>query len=483
MNTRSTEVFFKDIADLYREIQDLYLEDNRIWIIGYSGGKDSTAVLQLIWRSLAALPIEKRQKTIHVTTNDTLVENPLVSLWVRKSVERIGLAAKEQNMPFKAHLTTPEVKDSFWVNLIGRGYAAPTRSFRWCTTRLKIRPTDSLRIQLVKPGTQSILVLGVRKAESQNRRKSMEKRESHRVRARLNVDPDRPGVFSYYPIEDWETSEVWMYLMQVKNPWKHSNKELFRMYRGATDDNECPLVVDTSTPSCGSSRFGCWTCTVVKKDKSMSAMILNDEEKEWMEPLLELRNELAEPDHTRRDFRRMNGRVDLYEKKVKGGGTELAPIPGPYLKEWRHHWLRRLLSVQQEVRVKAPDEFKNIELITPDELSEIRRIWLEEKLEFEDSLPKIHAEITTETFVDPKRTYENLLGDEALEALEEVCGDDKVQFQLLSKVLGVEQKYKQCGHRRGVIKDLEKVLRTDSQTKEEAIAQAKELKQLNFFLD
>ena len=64
------------------------------------------------------------------------------------------------------------------------------------------------------------------------------------------------------------------------------------MYQGASPDGECPLVVDASTPSCGDSRFGCWVCTLVDKDKSMSAMIQNDEEKEWMLPLLELRNDL-----------------------------------------------------------------------------------------------------------------------------------------------------------------------------------------------
>jgi DNA sulfur modification protein DndC len=91
-----------------------------------------------------------------------------------------------------------------------------------------------------------------------------------------------------------------------------SNKDLFELYRGATEDNECPFVIDTSTPSCGDSRFGCWVCTLVSEDKSMSAMIQNDEQKSWMQPLLDLRNELdIYDDHDRRDFRRMTGKVQL----------------------------------------------------------------------------------------------------------------------------------------------------------------------------
>ena len=58
------------------------------------------------------------------------------------------------------------------------------------------------------------------------------------------------------------------------------------MYQGATSGGECPLVVDTSTPSCGTSRFGCWVCTLVDQDRSMEAMIANDEEKVWMTPLV-----------------------------------------------------------------------------------------------------------------------------------------------------------------------------------------------------
>ena len=74
----------------------------------------------------------------------------------------------------------------------------------------------------------------------------------------------------------------------------HSNKDLLAMYSGASADGECPLVIDSSTPSCGNSRFGCWVCTMVTEDKSMAAMIQNDEEKAWMLPMLEFRMKLQD---------------------------------------------------------------------------------------------------------------------------------------------------------------------------------------------
>ena len=82
----------------------------------------------------------------------------------------------------------------------------------------------------------------------------------------------------------------------------------------------------------------------------MHAMIQNDEEKEWMLPLLELRNQLDPPktsdaDRPLRDFRRMNGAVQLYNDR---------PIPGPYKQEAREMWLRRVLEAQQHIRENGP---------------------------------------------------------------------------------------------------------------------------------
>jgi DNA sulfur modification protein DndC len=277
-------------------------------VIGYSGGKDSSAVLQLVWNALRDLPEGQRKKPVHVISTDTLVEQPLVASWVDASLARMETAAAEQGLPISPHKLTPEVEDSFWVNFIGKGYPAPRQKFRWCTERLKIRPSNKFIRDIVRQNGEAILVLGTRKAESQRRALAMAKHEARRVRDRLSPNASLPNSLVYTPIEDWSNDDVWLYLMQVKNPWGHDNKTLLGMYQGASEGGECPLVIDTSTPSCGSSRFGCWVCTVVEKDRSMEAMIKNDEEKVWMTPLLELRNELDKPDdRDRRDYRRMNG--------------------------------------------------------------------------------------------------------------------------------------------------------------------------------
>ncbi|MBW4491813.1 MAG: DNA phosphorothioation system sulfurtransferase DndC [Oscillatoria princeps RMCB-10] len=470
---RTVAELVEDIQMLTKEIQELYCLDEIPWAIGYSGGKDSTAALQLVWNAISELPLEKRTKTIYVITNDTLVENPIVSAWVRNSLERMKVASQEQGMPIEPHLTYPAVKDTFWVCLIGKGYPAPRNRFRWCTERLKIKPADSFIRDVIRTKGEVILVLGTRKAESIQRAKNMAKHREWRLRDRLNTNPSRPNSLIYLPIEDWRTDEVWIYLNQWPNPWGNSNKDLLTMYRGATADNECPLVIDTSTPSCGDSRFGCWVCTMVSKDKSMEAMIQNDEDKEWMQPLLDIRNELdIEDDRVKRDFRRIYGKVELFERNVDGK-ISVEPMPGPYTKEWREKWLRKVLAAQTQIRSTGPEEMRDITLITLEELSEIRRIWLEEKHEFDDSLPKIYKEVTGVEFQDPRPGADrSLLGSDEWEVLEEICTGDAMHLELMAKLLNTERQFYMKARRTGIYDSLEKCFETSSRSKEEAIKNA-----------
>ncbi|HIK12143.1 MAG TPA: DNA phosphorothioation system sulfurtransferase DndC [Oscillatoriaceae cyanobacterium M33_DOE_052] len=470
---RTVEELVQDIEALTKEIQELYCLDAIPWILGYSGGKDSTATLQLVWNAIAELPPDKRTKTIHVITTDTLVENPIVSGWVRGSLKNLQNAAQKKQMPFETHLLYPEVKERYWVGLLGKGYPAPRLRFRWCTERLKINSANRFIRNMVRASGEVILILGMRKAESNRRATVMAKHEKGRLRDRLSPRPTLINSLVYTPIEDWRNDEVWLYLMQWPNPWGHSNQDLFEMYRQSTADNECPLVVDTSTPSCGSSRFGCWVCTLVDSDKSMQAMILNDEEKEWLQPLVDVRNELdIEGDRQHRDFRRIWGEVQLFERNLDGE-ISVEPIPGPYTKERREHLLRRLLQAQVQIRRTAPPEMGEITLITHDELSEIRRIWLEEKHEFDDSLPKIYEEVTGEKFIDPLgEGIHSTLGSDEWQILADICAEDTMHLELMTRLLDTERQYKARTRRTGIYDELERWFDTSSRSKEEAIDNA-----------
>ena len=446
---------------LKAEIRELYLADEVPWIIGYSGGKDSTAVLQLTWLALAELPAEQRRKTVHVISTDTMVENPIVSTWVQKSLEILGDASRNALMSIKPKLLRPRTEESFWVNLIGRGYPAPRPKFRWCTERLKIKPSNRFIREVVTENGEAILLIGARKAESVARARVLTKNQKYRVRDRLSPSATLAGCSIYTPIEDWSNDDVWMFLMQVKNPWGISNKDLLNMYQGASPDGECPLVVDSSTPSCGDSRFGCWVCTLVDKDKSMTAMIQNDQEKEWMTPLLELRNALdfrsgagnqeEINDHHLRDFRRMSGAIQLMQDDK--------PVPGPYTQAARENWLRKLLAAQTWIRRNGPANVRNIELVRLDELQEIRRLWVVEKHEMEDHLPRIYSESTGEPYPGPRLDDNLVLGEDEMTVLREVCGDDRLHYELARELLSVERQQRAHAKRAGLFDQLEKSIR------------------------
>lgn len=459
------------VTELTEEIRELYTADQVPWVIGYSGGKDSTAVLQLVWMALADLPAEQRTKAVHVISTDTLVENPVVAAWVSASLGTMQDAAQAQSLPIEPHRLTPEIKDTFWVNLIGRGYPAPRPKFRWCTERLKIKPSNSFIRSVVAAHGEAIMVLGIRKAESQARARAMEKHEKRRVRDRLSPNANLPNSLVYSPVEDWTNDDVWEFLMQKPNPWGYNNQDLLTMYQGASGDGECPLVVDSTTPSCGSSRFGCWTCTLVEQDKSMSAMIQNDEEKEWMLPLLDLRNKLdapfghyqegdpelppgrkapfPRPDKPARDFRRMNGKVMLFND---------GPIHGPYLQSYREEWLKELLQAQTWIRAHAPEHVQNIELITLDELHEIRRIWVFDKHEVEDSLPQIYQDATGEPFPGGPLDEQLVMGSDEMDVLKQVCDGDDLHYNMVRELLAVERKYRTMARRSGLFQALEQAV-------------------------
>lgn len=452
-----SEKISKDQIDSKMEtIRDLYLADEIPWVIGYSGGKDSTATLELVWLAIEDLPSEKRKKAIHIINTDTLVESPVVAKWVERSFDMMNIAASEKKLPFVTHRLTPEVNNTFWVNLLGRGYPFPRLKYRWCTDRLKIQPVNKFIKDKIAEHGEIILVLGTRKAESARRARTMANYEKKRVRELLSPNPSLANELVFSPLEDWTDDDVWIFLMQYKNPWGYSNMELLTLYKGATADNECPLQDEKNLPSCGKSRFGCWVCTMVEKDKSMEAMVANDDEKVWMTPLLNFRNEFGseQGDRERRSFRRMSGALN---------GSYGQLYHGPYKKEIREQWLRKLLSIQKEIQDNGPAEFQTLELITIPELREIRRIWVHEKHEFDDSLPVIYNEVTGELFDDPEWIASESFGKSEWDILLETCRDlykdEELLPEMMSSLIDVEITANNLADRKGIFDKLEKCVR------------------------
>lgn len=468
VNKQGVTINKDTINGLMETIRNLYLCDDIPWVIGYSGGKDSTATLQLVWLALSKLPKERVKKQVHIINTDTMVESPVISKWVQKSLKMMDKAAEEQDLPFITHRLTPALDNTFWVNFIGRGYPFPRKKLRWCTDRLKIQPVNTFVKEKIAEHGEIIMVIGTRKAESARRAKTMIYYEKKRVRELLSPNQTMVNELVFSPLEDWNDNDVWVFLMQYKNPWGYSNKELLTLYKGATADNECPMMVEKGLPSCGKSRFGCWVCTMVSRDKSMEAMISNDEEKAWMTPLLEFRNKFGneELDRDRRSFRKMTGYLQGSYKQLHHG---------PYKKEVREEWLRDLLTIQKDINENGPEEFSNLELITLPELRNIRRIWVFEKHEFTDTLPSIYEDVMGKSFSDPEWIASEAFKGEEWDILKDVVNelypDEELAFEMAYSLIDIENHSNSLNQRKGVFDSLESCIhKTFYKNEEDATA-------------
>ncbi len=431
------------IKHIISELKDQYLiEDSlRPWIIGFSGGKDSTVLLQLVWYALTELPSEKRKRPIHVVCNDTLVENPIIQGYVFEVLKKIADAAVEQGFPVFVENTIPRLEDTFWVNVIGRGYPVPNNTFRWCTDKMKIKPTSRFIIEQVAENGEAIILIGTRSSESATRARSIKKRE---IRGkRLTKHPHHPNTFVYAPIKDLYLEEVWYIINTMTSPWGADNTKLFQIYFDASaDDYECPtMVTDKSHASCGQSRFGCWTCTVVKEDKSLTAQVTKGQN--WLKPLLLLRMSMVDERNksTNRLPTRRNGQLAINEDGINQGN---------YTPEYRAKLLEQLLTTQREMQLEKPET----NLITNQELIAIQVVWHKDLI-FSYKVADIYNRVYGKT-LDMKRDTEKIQRE--IDLLKSVCNDEPSDFDLIQELLIMQKNKALLNRKRGLKDDMERVI-------------------------
>lgn len=487
------------LSEYIMDTQRVYLADNRPWVIGYSGGKDSSAVMTLIYMALLGLKPEERHKPVFVVASDTLVETPIVVNHVKNSLEAIERGAKRDNLPITSHKVIPKTSETFWVNLLGKGYPAPTRNFRWCTERMKIDPVSAFITDKVSQYDEVIVILGSRSQESASRAQIIAK---HKIDGSvLAKHTTLPNAFIYTPIDTWHVDDVWKILrlchlvtektphgtrnkwfdkygLEWENPWGGKNLILWNLYKDSSGQGECPMVIDETTPSCGNSRFGCWTCTVVTKDRAMESLIQNGEE--WMRPLLELRNKLADTtiiedkgkyrSHIRRDGRMAFKTLTIDGKKEM---TEDYTF-GPYLLSFRQQFLKKLLETQH----KLSKIDKDVELITVPELHAVRHEWLNDPNEpdWEDSLPKIFNEVfgyDLDWTVDDTNQFSH----EEAKLINKLSPKYGIAPQMIKKLIDLETSMSGLSRRTGIFNKIGRIVQQDWESAEEIIEKNLESRQ------
>ena len=412
---------FEEFNAIIEEMRLVYLHDQRPWLLGFSGGKDSTLLCQLTFEMLKSLEPEQRTKKVYIVTSDTMVENPIVKAYMHRMSAAINQASQAYNLNVEAHILYPDIRHTFWSLVIGLGYPTPEApGFRWCTERLKINPSNKFTYDTIKKDGEIVILLGVRKAESAARSKSI---SAHEIEGKLlSPHVSIPKAYVYNPLTEVTNSVVWEYLLKgdAISAWDTDNKYLFNLYQGENLGEEQSVVGEIDKdkiPITGTSRFGCWCCTMVKEDKSLQNFIEHGAEN--LIPLRRFRNWLVDLRATpeARDWRRRNGSVYFNAEGEFGRG--------PFTLETRKEILRRLLMLEEET---------GYELITIEELKMIDKIWEDEGDLTRRALVDIyyevkHTRLPWDQFKHAKYDRETVANISAL------CEKYNVPFELVSKLL------------------------------------------------
>lgn len=412
---------FEEYQDIKEEMKLVYLHDKRPWMIGYSGGKDSTLLCQLVFEMLLSLPEYKRWKPVYIVTSDTLVENPIIKKYMHRMSAAINLASEEQKLNVQAHMIYPETRQTFWSLVIGLGYPTPEPpGFRWCTERLKINPSNAFTYNTIKKDGEIVILLGVRKAESAARSRNISSRE---IEGKILVPHEQiPKAYVYSPLADVKNENVWEYLLKGdgKSAWGTDNNYLYSLYQGENLGEEDSVVGQVNKDNMkvtGNSRFGCWICTMVKEDKSLKNFI--DHGATELIPLRDFRNWLVElrSNPEARDYRRRNGSVYVMANGEYGRG--------PFTMDARKEILRRLLRLENET---------GFDLISIEELKTIDKIWEDEGDLSRRALVDIYYEEKHERL--PWDNFKKAKYDaDTLSTIAELCEKHDVPFDLVSKLM------------------------------------------------
>jgi DNA sulfur modification protein DndC len=322
---------------------------NKPIVVAFSGGKDSTFLLH---HTLTILNrIETNQLVIVYA--DTLVENPVIHNYIITFLGKLKNYCRETKIDAEILITKPELRNTYWVNLIGKGYPLPNYRFRWCQDKLKIKP---IRKALMK-FSDGIILVAVRNNESVNRKKSLERRLN-------NMELERNGLRVFAPIFDIEEYDIWDFLMQNNAPWGENYESLLNLYKDAR--GECPLIPEKGRfqNGCG-MRFGCWVCTVVREDKTLKNQAIKDEN---LKKLYEFRKFLIEV---------CNDIINRYP--FRRNGQPASNNKGVLSLETRKKLLQQLLLLEKSI---------NYKLIQQEEIRIIKNIWKSDSIVLRNFLKK-----------------------------------------------------------------------------------------------
>lgn len=332
------------IKEAIQQTQKYFMEDSIQWIVGYSGGKDSSLVIKILLTALKDIP-DKFKKDLLILYCDTGVEIPTLKKYITDSLRSIEAEGENLGIKIRCEAVRPPVSNRYFVKVIGRGYPPPSNKFRWCTDKLRIDPIQTV-IKKRVGDSDSIVVLGTRYDESAERDRILSKHATDKENVFLQAGHRQTKIFC--PIANFSTEDVWSGLVSLSEIRSIDISKLASIYKSIS--GECPVIKLPDTNPCSKGRFGCWTCTVVRKDKATENLILNGHTN--LQPLYDFRKWLLEI----RD-------LTTYRCTIRRNGARGL---GPFRIKARREILKELLKAQGNSGFK---------LITNEELTAIHELW------------------------------------------------------------------------------------------------------------
>ena len=320
--TNVEDSLLRSLAMLHQSIE----KGKTKWIITYSGGKDST-LLGVIACEVMRRNLRWKPESIDIIYCDTLEEIPPMHQAALEFLNHIKSIASQQSLTIRTHVTRPAPDQTYWYLMLGKGYPAPHRMFWWCTERLKIDPVKKKLAELNHQDGSAVLT-GVRFGESDRRDAKMHKASQCLGEGECGQVLEYHGAIA--PIAHWKTCQVWDLLALHAPGWGWPTQTIVDLY------GDAPI------------RFGCWTCTLIDKDRALGAVTQSPEWKH-LAALAEFRERILEASE------------DPESRVMRPNG-----VPGKFKLATRKRLLKELKQIEKKIGET---------LIDPSEEERIRKYW------------------------------------------------------------------------------------------------------------
>lgn len=343
-----------DAVDLTAQSLNAFAVRYRHWAIAYSGGKDSSALLTVIF-SLIEQGRITAPETLTVLYSDTRQEIPPLQIGALKTLEFV------RQRGYSARVVLPPVDDRYFVYMLGRGVPPPNNNtLRWCTPQLKVEPMIAALQQLRdEHGEKFLMLTGVRIGESAVRdariAMSCGKNGAECGQGWFQESTPEKVADTLAPILHWRVCNVWDWLMFEAPTISPAVSFVAEVYGG----EEAEEI---------NARTGCIGCPLATKDAALDH-VLSLPEWAYLKPLKKLRplyRELRSFKHRKQKNGERNSDGNLSANPSRKGPLTLAA------REWA---LGEVLAVQTEINTHADLLGRpHIDLINPDEEARIREL-------------------------------------------------------------------------------------------------------------